>query len=124
MLSFLNWETRIIKRPCFLSLRGAYLGPKSHLNLLPPAILDKLVHPMAQVPHQWVGPQGASSLLSLLQLLLQHGEPIQQLEQDQGQGRAGALREEVQGRRTGSCVEGVQATVSLEQVGGTRLYLG
>lgn len=113
-----------MKRPCLLSLRWAYPGPESHLNLLPPTILDKLVHLVAQVPHERVGPQGASGLLSLLQLLLQQGEPIQQLEQDQGQGRAGALREEAQGKGTGSCVEGVQAAGSLEQVGGTRSYLG
>lgn len=47
LLSFPNWETRIMKRPCLLSLRWAYWRPESHLNLLPSAILDKLVHPVA-----------------------------------------------------------------------------
>lgn len=72
------------------------LGIWSHLNLLPPAIFDELVHPLTQVPQEWVGPQGAPGLLTLLQLLLQQGKAVQQLVQDQGQGRAGALREEAE----------------------------
>lgn len=80
-----------------------------HLKLLSPAILDKLVHPLAQVADEWVGPQGAPGLLALLQLLLQQGKPVQQLVQGQGQRRAGALREEAAGRGTGSHGAGVRA---------------
>lgn len=85
-------------RPRLFSPRPARPGSGSHLNLLAPTVLDKLVHPLAQVPHEGVGPQGTPGLLALLQLLLQEGKPVQQLVQDQGQGCAGALREETQGR--------------------------
>lgn len=89
-------------------------GP--HLELLSRAVLDKLVHPLAQVPDERVGPQGAPGLRALLQLLLQQGKPIQQLVQDQGQRRAGALREEAAGRGTGSHGADVQAQAA-RQVG-------
>ena len=85
---------------------------------MPPTILDKLVHPLAQVPHEGVGPQGAPGLLPLLQLLLQEGKPVQQLVQDQGQGGVGALREGAQGRMNGAaCGEGAQAGALPKHVG-------
>lgn len=43
----------------------------SYLNLLSNAILDKLVHLLAQVSNKGLGSQGASRLLTLLQLFLQ-----------------------------------------------------
>lgn len=85
------------------------MGTGPHLKLLSPSILDKLVHPLAQVPDERVGPQRAPGLLPLLQPLLQQGKPVQQLVQDQGQRRAGALWEEAAGRGTGSHWAGVQA---------------
>lgn len=78
-----------------------YPGPASHLKLMPTSTLDKLVHPLAQVSHEGVRPQGTPGLLAFLQLFLQQRKPIQQLVQDQGQGGAGALREEEQGRANG-----------------------
>lgn len=64
----------------------------SYLNLLSNSILDKLVHLLAQLSNEGLGPQGASSLLTLLQLFLQLGEAIQQLVQHQGQWSAGTLQ--------------------------------
>lgn len=93
-------------------------GPASHLKFLPTSILDKLVHPLAEVRHDGVGPQGTPSLLPLLQLLLQLRKPIQELVQGQGQGRAGALRGEEQGGvDRGGQGAGVQAGMAPGQAG-------
>lgn len=103
------------------SCRFTFPHTWSSLNLLPPAIFDELVHPLAQVPQEWVGPQGAPGLLTLLQLLLQQGKAVQQLVQDQGQGRAGALGQEhhVDAWPQGQAVHGVghHGAVSLLHTG-------
>lgn len=96
------------------------LGTGFHLDLLSPVLLDKLVHPLAQVSQERVGPQGAAGPLALLQLLLQQGEAVQQLVQDQGQGRAGALREAGQGNGGGGRGEGGLGAASLGRERGAR----
>lgn len=105
-------QRRTDRQPCRRacpSPGGRHRRSGPHLKLLPPAVLDKLVHPLAQVPDERLGAQGAPGLRPLLQLLLQQGEPVQQLVQDQGQRRAGALGAEAAGRGTGSHGAGAQA---------------